>query len=107
MKMNFARHFSAVVIRKPSLNLCQVKAQIVAVERLKVDRLKICQLIQKQKDKKQKLLNAKKEKCMIEKKKLLERKKQLESNMEKETSYEYLTAAKDNLKLIEIENKTI
>ena len=45
MKMNFARHFSAVVIRKPSLNLCQVKAQIVAVERLKVDRLKICQLI--------------------------------------------------------------
>ena len=44
---------------------------------------------------------------MIEKKKLLERKKQLESNMEKETSYEYLTAAKDNLKLIEIENKTI
>ena len=45
MKMNFARRFSAVVIRKPYLNLCQVKAQIVAVERLKVDRLKICQLI--------------------------------------------------------------
>ena len=40
MKMNFARHFSAVVIRKPSLNPCQVKAQIVAVEVLKMDRLK-------------------------------------------------------------------
>ena len=74
MKMNFARRFSAVVIRKPYLNLCQVKAQIVAVERLKVDRLKICQLIQKQKDKKQKLLNAKKEKCMIEKKKTVRKK---------------------------------
>ena len=36
------------------------------------------------------------------KKKLLERKKQLELDMEKEKSYEYLTAAKDNLKLIEI-----
>lgn len=41
------------------------------------------------------------------KKKLLERKKQLELNMEKETSYGYFTAAKVNLKLIEIENKTI
>ena len=40
MKMNFARHFSAVVIRKPSLNPCQVKAQIKAVEVLKVDCLK-------------------------------------------------------------------
>ena len=68
MKMNFARCFSAVVILKPSLNPCQVKAQIVAVEVLKVDCLKLCQLIQKQKDKKQKLLNAKKGKCMIEKK---------------------------------------
>ena len=49
----------------------------------------------------------KKRNSWSKKKKLLERKKQLESNMEKETSYEYLTAAKDNLKLIEIENKTI
>ena len=40
MKMNFARHFSAVVIRKPSLNPCQVKAQIKPVEVLKVDCLK-------------------------------------------------------------------
>ena len=36
----FRKTFSAVVIQKPSLNPCQVKAQIVAVEVLKVDRLK-------------------------------------------------------------------
>lgn len=38
---------------------------------------------------------------------LLEKKKQVELDMEKEKSYEELTAAKDNLKLIEIGNKTI
>lgn len=107
MKMNFARHFSAVVIRKPSLNPCQVKAQIVAVEVLKVDRLKNLSVDLETKRQEAETLECQKREMHDRKKKLLERKKQLESNMEKETSYEYLTAAKDNLKLIEIENKTI
>ena len=79
MKKNLVRHFYKTYYSKihpkqtfrnhsqmQNLNRYQVKAQIVVVEEvLKVDRLKLRELIQKQKESKQRFSHLKKGKCMI------------------------------------------